>query len=106
MSYTKADYRDVEARAGGMRFLRDELDAENLGLTVVDCDPGWTGKEHDHADEDHEEIYFLERGEATVTVDGDAVEMTEGDALRISPDATRQIQNGDADSRFVLVGAP
>ena len=106
MSYTKADYRDGNERAEGMQFMREELDAENLGFTVVDCDSGWTGMEHDHADEGQEEVYFLERGEATVVVDGDAVEMSDGDALRISPDATRQIHNGDADSRFVLVGAP
>lgn len=106
MSYTKADYRDGNERAEGMYFLRDELDADNLGFTVLECDPGWTGMEHDHADEGQEEVYFLERGEATVEIDGDAVEMSEGDAVRISPDATRLIRNDDAESRFVLVGAP
>jgi quercetin dioxygenase-like cupin family protein len=48
----------------------------------------------------------LVEGEATVTVEDDVIEMEAGDAVRISPDATHQIKNGETDSRFVLVGAP
>ncbi|MFB6106861.1 MAG: cupin domain-containing protein [Halobacteriaceae archaeon] len=106
MSHETVNYEDVEPVAGAMHFLRDPLDCETVGLTVVECDPGWTGKEHDHAGSDHEEVYLLLEGDATVTVDGEAVEMTAGDALRVDPEATRQIQNGDAESTFVLAGAP
>ncbi|WP_277554609.1 cupin domain-containing protein [Halobaculum limi] len=106
MSYATVNYRDVDAVGGGMHFLRDALGCEHVGVTVVDCEPGWTGKEHDHAEGDHEEVYVLVEGEATVTVDGEDVEMTGGDAIRIDPGATRQIHNGDAESTFVLVGAP
>jgi mannose-6-phosphate isomerase-like protein (cupin superfamily) len=106
MSHRKVNYHDVEAVAGGMHFLQDELDCETVGLTVLECDPGWTGREHDHADGDHEEVYFLVEGEATVTVEGEAVEMTAGDAVRVDPGATRRIENGDTESLFVLAGAP
>jgi uncharacterized cupin superfamily protein len=106
MSYTKVNYRDVEPRAEAMHFLRDALGCENLGLTVVDCDPGWTGMEHDHADGGHEEVYYLVDGGATMHVDGDEVAMDPGDALRVSPDASRQIENGPRASTFVVVGAP
>ncbi|WP_284012803.1 cupin domain-containing protein [Halobaculum litoreum] len=106
MSYTTVNYRDVEPAAGAMHFLRDELGCEHLGVTVVDCDPGWTGKEHDHAQRDHEEVYLLIDGEATVVVDDEAVPLEAGDAIRIPPGATRQIRNGDVESTFVLVGAP
>jgi len=106
VSYTKVDYRDVDPIAGAMHFLRDPLDCEQLGVTVVDCDPGWEGKPHDHADEGQEEVYVLLDGEATVVADGDAVEMESGDALRLAPETTRQIQNGETESTFILVGAP
>lgn len=89
-----------------MHFLRDPLDCENLGVTVVECEPGWTDKEHDHAAEGQEEVYLLLSGEATVTVEDESVEMEDGDAIRIPDDATRYIENGDTESRFVLVGAP
>ncbi|WP_435063981.1 cupin domain-containing protein [Halobaculum sp. EA56] len=106
MSYTRVNYRDTEAVNDAMHFLRDPLECEQLGVTVVECDPGWTGMEHDHADRDHEEVYVLVEGEATVRVDGEEVDMTAGDALRLSPDATRQIRNGDTESTVVLAGAP
>ena len=106
MTYTKVNYNNVEPVSGGLYFLRDPLDAENLGVSVLECEPGYTGMEHDHADEGQEEVYVLVEGAATVTVDGEDVEMESGDALRIPPEATRQIDNGDSESRFVLAGAP
>ena len=105
MSYTKVDSRNVEPIGEGLRFLRDPLDCEKLGVTTLDADPGWTGKEHDHADDGQEEVYVLLEGSATVTVEGEDVELEAGEALRIPANATRQIHNGDTESRFVLVGA-
>jgi len=106
MSYTKVDYEDVEPVGGGLHFLRDPLDCEQLGVSVLSCDPGWEGKAHDHADQDHEEVYVLAEGAATVTVDDEEVSMEAGDALRIAPESTRQVHNGDDESLFVLAGAP
>lgn len=105
MSYTKVDSRDVEPIGDGLRFLRDPLDCEKLGVSILDADPGWTGKEHDHAGDGQEEVYVLIDGAATVTVEGEDVELTAGEALRIPAEATRQIHNGDTESKFVLVGA-
>ncbi|MFC7139050.1 cupin domain-containing protein [Halosimplex aquaticum] len=106
MSPNKVNYEDVDAVGGGLHFLRDELGCENLGVSLLECEPGWEGKAHDHADDQQEEVYVLVEGEATVTVDGDEVEMTAGDALRIAPEEQRQIENGDEESTFVLAGAP
>lgn len=106
MSHTTAAYEDVDPVGGGLHFLRDELDCENLGFSVLEADPGWVGKEHDHADDGQEEVYFLVDGEATLTVDGDEVRMEAGEAVRVSPEATRQLENGSAESTFVLAGAP
>lgn len=106
MSYDTVNYDDVEPIADGMHFLRDPLDCEELGLTVVECEPGWTGKPHDHDEDGEEEIYLLVDGRATLTVEDEAVAMTEGDAVRVDPSDTRQIENGDAESTFVIAGAP
>ncbi|MFB6300826.1 MAG: cupin domain-containing protein [Halobacteriales archaeon] len=104
--YTKTNYGDVEPVADSMHFLRNPLECEELGLTVVDCPPEWTGKSHDHADDGQEEVYYLVDGEATITVEDESVELASGDALRVAPEATRQIENGDGESQFVIVGAP
>lgn len=106
MPYTKTNYREVEPVGDAMHFLRDPLECEQLGVTVIECDPGWMGKEHDHAADDHEEVYLLLDGAAIVIVEGEAIELTAGDALRIAPESSRQIQNGDTESTVVLVGAP
>jgi mannose-6-phosphate isomerase-like protein (cupin superfamily) len=105
MSYTKVDSGDVEPIGGGLRFLRDPLGCEYLGVTVLDADPGWTGKGHDHGEDGQEEVYVLVEGSATVTVDGEDVELTAGEAVRVPAEATRRIHNGDTESTFVLVGA-
>ena len=105
MSYSKVNYEET-GTSYGMHFLRDELDCEDHGISVVDADPGWEGPEHDHSDENHEEVYFLVEGEATVTVDDEDVSLEGGDAVRVPPDASRQITNGDTQSQFILTGAP
>ncbi|MFC7186087.1 cupin domain-containing protein [Halorubrum yunnanense] len=106
MGYDATTYDDVEPRAPGMYFLRDALGCENLGVTVVEADDGWEGMEHDHADTDHEEVYVLLHGEATLTVDGDDVELGPGDAVRVDGDATRDLAFSADGSKMVIAGAP
>ena len=103
---TTANYRDGDERAPGMFFLRDALDCENLGLTVLDADEGWEGTEHDHADEGHEEVYLLARGSATLDVAGTEYELREGEAVRVSPGETRRLRAGDDGAHVVVAGAP
>ena len=81
MSYTRVDYEDVEPVAGGLHFLRDPLDCDQLGVSVLDCEPGWSGKPHDHAEDGHEEVYVLVEGAATMTVDDEAVPLAAGETL-------------------------
>lgn len=106
MSYSKVSTAEVEPVADAMRFLREPLDCEQVGVTVLECGPGWTGKPHDHAEDGQEEVYLLLEGDATVEVDGEDVQLSGGDALRIPPESERTIRNGDTESTFVLVGAP
>ena len=106
MTHTTVNYEEVDAVADTMHFLREPLECERLGLTVAECPPGWDGKPHDHAGEGEEEVYLLLSGEATITVEGEDVSLSPGDALRVDPGASRQIHNGDAESTFVIAGAP
>jgi len=105
MSHTLIDYDDVDPVGGGLHFLRDALDCSNLGVSVLDVEAGWSGKPHDHADDGQEEVYVLVEGEATATVEGEDVSLSAGDALRVDPEATRQI-DAESESLFVVAGAP
>ncbi|MDY6770505.1 MAG: cupin domain-containing protein [Candidatus Nanohaloarchaea archaeon] len=104
MSYTRRNYEEVND-TNGLHFMRDALKADNLGFTVLETDEGWEGKEHDHADEGHEEIYFLVEGDATLDIDGDTVWLEEGDAVRVDPGSTRQLRTPEP-STIVIAGAP
>ena len=104
MSHTTVNVDDVDSK-GPMRFMRDELDCENLGFTVVETEAGWSGPEHDHADEGEEEVYYLVDGAGTLTVDGDEVSLSPGDAVRVAPDSSRELETSEA-STLVVVGAP
>jgi len=101
----KVNYEDVDPVSEGLHFLRDPLNAENLGVSVLDVPADWSGMAHDHADEGQEEIYVLLEGAAAVTVDGEEIKMEPGDAVRLAPDEGRQVET-DEDSVFVLAGAP
>jgi len=106
MGYDTTAYDDVEPRAPGMYFLRDALGCEGLGVTVVEADDGWEGMEHDHGEQGHEEVYVLLHGEATLTVDGDAVALGPGDAVRVDADSTRDLAFTADGSKMVIAGAP
>jgi mannose-6-phosphate isomerase-like protein (cupin superfamily) len=111
MAYDTASTSDVESvipeEYGGMWFLRDALDCENLGVTLLELEPDAKGKEHDHADEGHEEVYLVVEGELTAEVDGDTVTIGEGEALRVDPGTTRQLFNrGDERVRVAIAGTP
>lgn len=105
MSYTKANYEDVGAKGGALHFLRDELDCENLGVTVIDAESEWEGQEHNHENDGQEEVYLLVEGEAAIEVDGDVIQLEEGDAIRVSANEDRKLVNGDTESTIVAVGA-
>jgi mannose-6-phosphate isomerase-like protein (cupin superfamily) len=104
-TYNRVNYDEVEPVSGVMHFLKEPLDSDRLGVTIAQCDPNWQSRPHDHSQNDHEEIYVLIEGKATVFVDDEPVPMEAGDAIRISPEATRQIRNGESESVFVLISA-
>ena len=105
MSYDRLDYTEVEPIAEGMHFLREPLNCEELGVTVVEVSEGWTGKPHDHAESGEEEVYVLLEGEVTMEVDDEELSLSAGDTVRVDPDATRQL-HVESDSQLVVAGAP
>jgi mannose-6-phosphate isomerase-like protein (cupin superfamily) len=111
MGYQTASPADVasvmDAEYGGMWFLRDALGASELGLTIVELEPGTKGKPHDHEGDGQEEVYCVVEGSVTVKFDDESVTLTEDEAVRIDPGETRQLHNeGDEPAKLVLAGAP
>jgi mannose-6-phosphate isomerase-like protein (cupin superfamily) len=111
MGYETASKTDAESaipgELGGMWFLKGELSTDELGLTVLELDPGAEGKEHDHGKDGQEEGYFVAEGVVEFDVGDDTVSVGEDEALRVDATTTRHVRNpGDERAKLVIAGAP
>jgi len=110
MGYQKASTDDVESvideEWGGMWFLKDALGTDELGLTILELEPGAKGKEHDHGPDGQEEVYCCTDGVVEVEIGSETVRLEANEAVRVDAEETRQIHNrGETRARLVLVGA-
>lgn len=111
MGYDTTHRSEVESvvpeEFGGMWFLKDELNATELGLTVLELEPGGKGKEHDETASGQEEIYYVVEGEINIHLDDETVTLGGGEAIRLDASQRRQIENsGGERAMLVLAGAP
>jgi len=117
MAYETASTDDIDSvvpeEFGGMWFFREPLGCENLGMTLLELEPGGKGKPHDHADEGQEEVYLVVDGELTVELGDEegSFESEEtlaaGEAIRVDADTWRRLENGgDERVRVAIAGAP
>ena len=110
MGYSTASTADVDSLIdeayGGMWMFREALGCENLGISLIELEPGGKGKPHDHAGDGQEEVYLVVDGELDVDLDEETVTLGTGEAVRVSPDQHRQLVNrGEVRVRLVVVGA-
>lgn len=111
MGYDTASTADVDSvvdeEYGGMWFLWDALGAAELGVTLLELEPGARGKEHDHTHDGQEEVYLVVDGAIDVDLAEETVTLGAGEAIRVDPGTTRQLHNrGDERARLVVAGAP
>jgi mannose-6-phosphate isomerase-like protein (cupin superfamily) len=98
------DPREPESFGGRTWFLKDALDTDHIGFTILELDPNENAPEHSH--DEQEEIYYVEDGAVDVVVNGESVSLSEGEVIKLDAEDTRQVRNRDRASRLVLVGAP
>ena len=117
MAYDVARTDDIDsvvpAEFGGMWFFREPLGCENLGMTLLELEPGGKGKPHDHSGDGQEEVYLVVDGELSLqlgadeTLSDDEVTLSAGEAIRIDSETWRQLHNrGDERVRVAIAGAP
>ena len=105
-SFVDVDRLEGEGPGGAVRKVRRALGARAFGFNYFTLPPGVTGREHDHGDSGHEEVYFVVRGSGRMRVDGEEVELRPGRFLRVDPETTRVPTAGDEGLEFVTFGAP
>ena len=86
------------------RFAREDLEAEQAGLSHIKVKPGKRmpfGHKHDEA----EEIYVVIAGSGRIKLDDEIVDVVELDAIRISPEVARCMEAGPEGLSVLAVGA-
>ena len=100
VSYTIKNLREVEDVAPKFgfdsvqeaRFCFQDLEAKDTGLAYHRIKPGRRGLGHRH--DDAEEIYVVLGGSGRVKLDDDVTEISQYDAIRVSPNVVRAFEGG------------
>lgn len=102
------DFETLEGSGGATWHLaRKSLDGRAFGFNVVDIAPGGELPEHDHDNDDQEEVYAVLEGEGTLVADGEEHPAPAGTFGRYAPAAKRTIRNkSGAPVRALLIGVP
>jgi mannose-6-phosphate isomerase-like protein (cupin superfamily) len=108
MGYSVADVSELDAEGpGGMvRKVRRAVGGRVFGFNYFVFPPNQEGREHDHAEGQLEEVYFVVRGGGTMRIDGEEIELRPGRFVRVDPESTRMPISGDDGLELVTFGAP
>ena len=87
------------------RFVRDDLDATELGLSLQRLKPNQR-LPFGHRHERQEEVYVIVGGSGRLKLDEEIVEVGRWDAVRIAPEVTRGVEAGPDGLELLAFGAP
>src|SRR4051794_15469332 len=102
------EFEEMEGSGNATWHLaRKSLGAESFGFNVVDIAPGGQIPEHNHAEDNQEEVFIILDGQGTIVADGNEHEAPAGTYCRYGPAVSRTIRNNsDANVRALLIGVP
>jgi mannose-6-phosphate isomerase-like protein (cupin superfamily) len=109
--YTITNLNEVEDSAakfgfghvGEARFANEDLETEQTGISFHRVNPD-TRQAFAHRHDDAEEVYLVVRGSGRVKVDDEIVELSEYDAVRLSPGVVRCLEGGPDGIEVVAFG--
>jgi quercetin dioxygenase-like cupin family protein len=91
----------------GIRFrpARQALGVSSWGMNVIELDPHTSGyPEHDHESEGHEEVYLVLRGSIVLQSDGTERVLSQGDFVRVAPEAKRKFVTREEGAALLALG--
>jgi mannose-6-phosphate isomerase-like protein (cupin superfamily) len=109
--YTIKNLREIEDSAvkhgfsetQEARFARQDLDAEDTGISFHAVKPG-KRQAFAHRHDEAEEIYVILSGSGRIKLDDEVVEVKPMDAVRISPPVARAVEAGPDGIELLAVG--
>jgi uncharacterized cupin superfamily protein len=91
---------------GAVKLAGAELGVESFGLQVLEFPPGFADyPEHDHAEDDQEEVYLFLRGSGELEIDGERVPVQAGQMVRVEAASRRKLWPGAEGMRFLAIGS-
>ncbi|MDY6774820.1 MAG: cupin domain-containing protein [Halobacteria archaeon] len=102
-SIDSIEERQIEDIEPSLKAVGYELRTDEMRPSVWVFDEGDSNRRHRHSEQ--EELYYFIDGSATIHIDGDEVEVEEGDFVAVSPDSWRRISTEEGCTVFA-VGAP
>jgi len=108
MGYSKLNVHELEGAGpgGAVRFVRRQLGVEAFGINWFELGPNVVGHEHDETGSGQEEVNIVVRGSGVYRIDGEEVQVQEGDFLRFDPQTTRCPVAGPDGMTLIAVGSP
>jgi quercetin dioxygenase-like cupin family protein len=100
MAYQVSSLHDL-GDGPGFRKVRGALGVTAFGVNGIVFPPRYEGPNHYHDTQD--EMYFVHRGTATFTFDGEEHEVGEGGLVHVESTTHRQIANRTDDDLVILV---
>ena len=89
---------------GAMRFLTDQLEAEQVAFTHRLIPPKSGGKgSYGHRHKTQEEIYYVTVGQVQFKLDDQVVDVPSGTAVRVAPAVTRSVWNDGTDDAELVI---
>jgi len=100
MNYSKTSI-DFDNLPEGVTFLRDELDLKGVGIGLIHLKAG-KGYKFLHQHEEQEEIYFILEGKGLIVIDGEEIELNQGDIIKIDPEGKRALKASDESNLIAI----
>src|SRR4051795_6694369 len=100
MSYSISSLDEL-GQGYGFRKVRGALGVSAFGVNALVFPPGYEGPNHYHDTQD--ELYFVHRGTATFTFDGEEHEVREGGLVHVESTTHRMITNRGADDLVLYI---
>jgi quercetin dioxygenase-like cupin family protein len=89
---------------GVFRPVGEALGVSAFGINELELAPEAEGPEHDHRQDDQEEVYVVIRGGGKIRVEGTERNLRPGQFVFLSPDALRQVVAGAEGLAWIGIG--
>jgi uncharacterized cupin superfamily protein len=88
---------------GEARYLREDVGAERVGMTLYRMNPGRRGG-FGHRHREAEEMYVVLSGSGRVKIDDDILDLAPLDVVRVAPASVREFEAGPDGMHLLAAG--